>query len=190
MVTGGGGSVSGFPLPGAWGSAQRREGRAAVVVVPGKGGEAAGGQYRRPDCQGGLGMRPVPPAALSPPGGVGRDRLPPAAADGERRNESEPELPPSPGAPGGAGPQCGGRAGGQRDPRTREVSAAAGGGSTAAALTWRTALRASGDGAGVEAGHRGERCGGAAGPLLPQSSGRGRAAGPPASRPAGARRPP
>lgn len=37
-----------------------------------------------------------------------------------RQNESGPELPLSPGALGGAGPQCGGRAGGQRDPRSRE----------------------------------------------------------------------
>lgn len=65
-------------------------------------------------------MEPVLPAALSPPGGVGRDRLPAAAADGERRNESEPELPLSPRAPGGAGPQCGARAGGQREPLSRE----------------------------------------------------------------------
>lgn len=101
-------------------SGQCREGRGAVVVAPGKGGEAPGGQYRGRDCRGGLGMGPVPPAALSLPGGVGRTRLPRAAADGERRNESGPELPLSPGAPGGAGPQCGGRAGGQRDPRSRE----------------------------------------------------------------------
>lgn len=159
-------------------------------MVVGKGGGAAGGHYRGGAGREGLGLGPVPPAALSPPGGVGRDRLPPAAADGERRNESQPELPLCPGAPGGAGPQCRGRAGGRRDPRTGRVAAAAGGGSTATALTWRTALRASGDGAGAGAGHRGERCGGAAGPLLPQSLGRGRAAGPPAPRAAGARRPP
>lgn len=113
------GAIGASPARGL-GLGQCREGRGAVVMVPGKGGGAAGGQYRGDDCRRGLGMGPVPPAALSPPGGVGRDRLPPAAADVERRNESEPELPLSPGAPGGAGPQCGGRAGGQRDPRTRE----------------------------------------------------------------------
>lgn len=101
-----------------------------MAAAPEKGGGAPGGRHRRQPpwrCWAGRGMGPVPPAALSPPGGVGRDRLPPAAADGERRDESEPKLPLLPGAQRGAG-RCGaatrggasGRAPGPPAPRRAE----------------------------------------------------------------------
>lgn len=135
-------------------------------------------------------MGPVPSLPFLRPaawGETGCQRRRQMESGGMSQSRSSP-CPPARRAVRGrsAGPE---RAG-SGTPAPGRVAAAAGGGSTAAALTWRTALRASGDGAGAGAGHRAERCGGAAGPLLPQSPGRGRAAGPPVPRAAGARRPP